>query len=241
VVATAGTSQSFTAGLDYKDFGQDIQLDPEAVLKTPIKYINASINYSGAWRGKTQQFGFDTTANFGVRDGVDNSDQFPLKRYKGHGNYFYLRSGANYGIHLPHDFTVLVQLNGQYGPNALISNEQFTIGGAASVRGYLEAEEIGDFGVKGTLQFGTPQLVLAGERLHLDGFIFFDAARASVNDNDPNLELANNTALRSYGLGVNLSFTDHLSGVFTWAEPLLDASHTRAHDSRYLFSVRGSW
>ncbi len=90
------------------------------------------------------------------------------------------------------------------------------------MRGYLEAEELGDIGVKGTAQIGSPQLALLSKRIRLDAFVFYDAGRISVTDPLPGQD--SNSALRSWGAGIDLYAFDHVSGSLTWAYPLLSAS-----------------
>jgi hemolysin activation/secretion protein len=75
--------------------------------------------------------------------------------------------------------------------------------------------------------------------MRLDAFAFYDFARVSTLNPLPN-EVPN-TELRSLGLGFNVNSFDHVTGTFTWAYPLADASRTHAHASRLLFSVQSSW
>ena len=236
---TSSSSQSFTAGLDYKDFAQDIQLDPNSVVKTPISYVNMSLEYSGAWREKVFQWGIDTSLNFGAQGLVNRQTQFENKRFDAPASYVYLRSNATFGTKLPGDFTALLRVGGQYSVDPVISNEQFTIGGNDNVRGYLEAEELGDIGVRATGQLGTPQLKFRANQLRLDAFMFYDFARVSSIDTLPNEP--SNVELRSLGAGFNLNAFDHLTGAFIWAYPLVDAAQTKAHASRLLFDVRTTW
>ncbi len=179
------SSQSFTAGIDFKDFAQNIFVDPQTQLQTPISYVNFSLGYSGAWREQIFQWGFDSTVNFGIRGLVNDDTQFADKRFEASGNYIYLRSNATVGARLPANFTAILKLSGQVAPTPIISNEQFTIGGADSVRGYLESEELGDTGLKATLQLGTPMLRLGRGAFTSDGFVFYDFGRISTIESLP--------------------------------------------------------
>jgi hemolysin activation/secretion protein len=231
------SSQSFTAGVDYKDFAQDIVLDPNSTLKTPITYINFSLAYSGAWREDIFQWGFDSALNFGIRGVLNRDQEFADKRFDASANYVYLRSNASFGVRLPAGFTAIVRLSGQFAPVPVISNEQYTIGGVDTVRGYREAEALGDMGFKSTLQLGAPPLKV--KTFSLDSFVFYDFGR--VNTIEPLSGEPSDQELRSLGAGMNLSFLNHLNGAFTWAYPLADTPQTRARDARLLFYLRGSW
>jgi hemolysin activation/secretion protein len=108
-----------------------------------------------------------------------------------------------------------------------------------SVRGYLEAEELGDIGAKASFQLGSPQWKLFADHLHLDSFLFYDFARVSTLD--PLSGEPSSSELRSLGAGFNFSAFSHLGGNLTWAYPLTTASRTREHSSRLLFSIQSMW
>ena len=67
-----------------------------------------------------------------------------------------MRWGFNHNRALPRDWQFRFGMNGQLTRDMLISGEQFGIGGADSVRGFLEREIIGDNGYRGTMEFYTP-------------------------------------------------------------------------------------
>jgi hemolysin activation/secretion protein len=238
LATTQSSAQTFTAGVDYKDFNQNIVVAPTDTLFTPIKYLNFSLAYGGVWRPDPYQWNIDATLNFGLRGLVNHDDEFANNRYAATADYLYLRSGASFGVRLPADFTLILRASGQYTVSPLISNEQFTIGGVSSVRGYLEAEELGDMGFATTLQLGTPVLKLFTRRLSLDGYLFADLGRVSSIESlagEPD-----NHELRSVGAGLHAELLDHMTGGLTWAYPLV-AAQTPAHEGRVLFFVRGHW
>ncbi len=234
---TANSMHMLTLGADYKDFAQDIRLDPESTFRTPISYLNFSAGYAGNWHTSRVQWGLETTVNFGVRDVANRTEEFADKRFQAQPNYSYLRSSANVDLRLPADFTLSARIAGQFSVDPVISNEQYTIGGAESVRGYLEAEEIGDMGVLTSLQLGSPQVKAL--MVNLQAFLFFDAARVNTIASLPNEPT--HSELRSWGAGVKLAAYESLTGLLTWAYPLVDATRTHAGDSRILFVVRSTW
>lgn len=238
LAAESTGSAAFSAGLDLKQFAQSIVVDPNSTVQTPISYVNWSTGFSMSHSG-AHQWTFNSTANFGMRGVRNDVNEFANKRFLARPNYFYLRSDASYLVPLPAKFTMLLRAAGQYSVEPLISNEEFAIGGADSVRGYLEAEELGDIGVHSTVQFGSPNLPLLAERLQFTAFVFFDGARVSAIDPLPGEP--SNVALRSWGAGFNFAAPWGFAGSLTWADPLLDASHTLRGDSRLLFMVRASW
>ena len=243
---TAETTQNVTLSAEYKDFLQAINPlsnpdpnNPSAPLDTPVRYINLSADYGGFWRGARLQQSFDTSVNFGLRNLASSVSEFENKRFEGHPNYFYVRSSYSIGAHLPADFTILVRLSGQVAVEPLISNEQFSIAGADGVRGYLEAEELADKALKGTLQFGSPRWKFWRGGDYAEVFVFYDGG--VIETIDPLPQEPASATLRSWGSGLNLSFFDHLTGSLTWAKALTEGSITHRGDSRFLFSVRGTW
>ena len=239
-INTARSSQTFSFGLEYKDFSESIQLAADENFNTPISYFNLSVGHTSVWRfDGGNQFFWTSSANFGPR-GAGNSDQeFANKRFRGRPDYFYLRSEANVRFALPFNAALRISAAGQYSVDPIIANEQFSIGGADGVRGYLEAEELGDIGFRSSVELGSPQLNLFEKRLSLDGFLFYDIGRVSTID--PLEGEAANTALSSWGAGVNLFGFDHVSGTLEWARPLWDGNRTKAGDSRIHFAIRSTW
>jgi hemolysin activation/secretion protein len=235
-----GSSQSLAVELDYKSFGQSILVSSAASgLNTPVDYINMSTAYSFARGIPHALFDWSTTADFGVRGAPNNAEQFANKRFDASPNYFYLRSDGGVTVQLPASLTAAFRLTGQYSEDPLINNEQISLGGVASVRGYLEAEYLADSAVRGSFQLGAPPLSLVSGQLHFNEFLFYDAARAFLND--PLAGQARQSDLRSWGVGLKFDAYNHLSGTLTWADPLVTGTRTLRGDSTLLFYLRGTW
>ena len=234
-----GSAQSIALEADYKDYKQDILLSTSSGLNTPVDYINLSASYSGARNTTQVQSDWTTVVNFGLANLVDNEQDFADKRYNAAPNYFYIRTDGGVTWAMPARFSTTLRLTGQYSVDPLISNEQMPIGGAMSVRGYLEAEELGDSALRGSFQLGAPPLIIAAGRLHLNEFIFYDQARAFTNDPLP--DQARHSDLRSWGVGLKFDAMTHLYGSLSWAVPLVDGTRTLKGDSTVLFVIRSYW
>jgi hemolysin activation/secretion protein len=235
----SGAVQTLAVGIDYKDFTQNVALSSTAALDTPVNYINLSAAYTGLRSGSRLQFDWSTTLNFGLRNVHGDEAQFADKRFAAHPNYFYVRADGGISASLPWHFGLGLRLTGQYAVDPLVSNEQFAVGGAASVRGYLEAEELGDLGARASVQLNLPPLSVALGRVRLTEFMFYDAARVSTILALPGE--APNAELRSWGAGLRLQVFGRFEGDFTWADPLLSGTHTPSGASRFLFSARSTW
>jgi len=231
-------SLNFSAA--YKEFQELImQVDPSGNLDTPISYTAFTLSQSSVWRAPGGDWTLDSSINFGARGIANAAQEFADKRFKGRPNYFYLRAEGSHRRPLGSWLEARLRVGGQYAVEPLISNEQFAIGGAASVRGYLEATELGDTGVAGSFEFGMAPRRLVGGRLLTESYLFFDAGIVSAIFPLPGEE--RRTDLSSAGIAFNLGFDDHYAASVSWAYPLVPAGRTAAGDSRFLFMMRSSW
>lgn len=119
---------------------------------------------------------------------------------------------------------LFVKAEGQVADGALIPAEQIGVGGAKSVRGYIEREFLGDHGAFGTIELRTPLLLgllsrpfdaAKGrdpiDRLQLVSFV--DGGYTSYDGGD-------NQTISSVGLGLRLAVTSHSQLKFDWGFPL---------------------
>jgi hemolysin activation/secretion protein len=238
VVTTPTSLQSVSIGADYKHFRNTINQNDATALVTPISYINLSAEYDGFWRTDPFSTTLSLSADAGPRGLGNDSTAFANDRYKGHANYFYIRWDLATMVKLPADFNLRLRVAGQGATEPLITNEDYSIAGADGVRGYLEAEELGDKAVKGTVQLTSPGWHHGGHVIG-DVYGFYDAATLSVID--PLAGQPAGVTLRSWGFGLDILPGEKLTGSVAWARALDAASVTRAGSSRALFLLRGSF
>ena len=243
VMNALGGVQSLTLGLDYKHFRNTISLSNMPSVIEPMSYVNASLTYSSAWQrltspGLVRSGSLDLSVDAGPRGPANSNLDFEMNRYQARGNYIYLRGDGALTLRLPAKLLLVLRAAGQLALDPLVVYEQLSIAGADGVRGYLEAEELGDSAIKGTVQLQTAPFA-AHQVNWADLYVFFDAAR------DRHLEALpgepSHTSLRSWGAGLDLLPGHSISGYLTWVESLLPGPTTAAHDSRVLFDVRGSF
>jgi hemolysin activation/secretion protein len=238
VMKSSTSLQSISVGVDYKHFRNTINLDATTALDTPISYLNLSVGYTGYWRTDVLTTTFNVSANAGPRGLVNNSTAFANDRYKGQANYFYARADLATVIKLPADFSLRLRAGGQSAAEPLITNEDYSIAGADGVRGYLEAEELADKAIKGTLQLNSPGL-RRGDLILIDVYGFFDAGKTVVIDPLPGEP--GGATLRSWGFGVDILPSQKVTGSVTWAKVMNDAGVTRDGSSRVLFILHGAF
>jgi hemolysin activation/secretion protein len=235
-----GRFHSMTFGLDYKDFEDSIRQPDGLTDTTPMRYLNWSAAYGSTWQSPKQSTTLNAAFNFGVRGAGNTADEFEYKRYKAPANYLYLRASAQYQRPLPGGTALLARVAGQVAPEPLISNEQFAIGGADTVRGYLEAEQLGDNGIAASLELHSPQFVSLLPQ-HLDQaylFGFVDGGMVGILEPLPvDGERTSSYSLASAGLGLRLAGFGGLQTELEWAYPFEASDDTARGDSRLHFQV----
>ena len=226
---------SLTFGIDYKDFDEDVSLDPEETLQTPIEYMHFSAEYRGGLTKERSRFNFKTGVNFGVRDLFNSEFEFEDKRFLAKPNYFYLRAGADYLYDFGKYGQVFVSAEGQVSPSPLINNEQFTIGGVATVRGYFESQLLGDDGLIGRAELRSPSFAGAvyEELRELRLFAFADGGLVHVRERLPGQQRGQEIA--SAGFGALIRGPLGLNGSVAWAFPLQESGVVDVGESRLHF------
>lgn len=225
----AGYGHNLSLGIDYKD-SLDSVIGGADRSSTPITYTPFVAQYNGNLRWSEETFSqFDIAANFNLRGMRNNDLQFSTKRYSAQSNYFYLRGGVQHTQAIPASFSLFARVEGQSASGPLISNEQFTAGGAESVRGYLESEALGDDGVRGTLELRSPSLTM-GALEQVRALAFFEGARLTVREPLPSQQAR--FYLSSTGLGLRFKAFKSFSFNMDWARALKGLTYTQSGDYR---------
>lgn len=237
---------NLTFGIDYKDFDENVNLLGSDGFQSPIAYTSFLMGYDGAYRGNNFQTQFNLGANFSTLGFGNDEKDFRRKRSFAEPNYSYLRADIKHLQKLPFDWSLQAKLGGQATNDPLVSAEQFTIGGAESVRGYLESQALGDYGVFASLELRTPPLLkyipnktISDEIKDLYAFSFIDAGQ--VNTLKPLPDQEESADLLSVGVGLRLKLT---KGYFTnldYSHVLSEAGDIEKGDERLLFRVGYEW
>jgi hemolysin activation/secretion protein len=248
LVGEAAASHTLRFGASYKDSDEFIFTEPEdfpvdgdhlELFFTPITYLGFTLGESSVWRVPDGEWTLDSSLHFGVRRLVNGSNEFANKRYRGKPNYFYVRADASRRRTFGEWLEARARVGGQYAAEPIIGDEQFALGGAGSIRGYLEAAELGDVGLMGSLELGLQPRRFAGNRMLAETYLFYDTGIAMQLEPLPGEERRSDLA--SAGIAVNFGFDDHYAASVSWAYPLVPSTRTAAGDSRFLFMMRSSW
>lgn len=119
-----------------------------------------SFGYSARVESDTSVWGYNTSLamnvpSLGASDLISYQSEDPRVSVV---QWRALRGGANYATNVMGRWLMSVKGQFQFSPDALISGEQFGLGGATSVRGTAERPLSGDSGVLLTTELTTPEL-----------------------------------------------------------------------------------
>ncbi len=199
--------QLLTLGAEYKDMQDTVMLGDIELSGTPIKFMPWSLSWTSSSRADKSELQLGATLTGGVSGLVNRQQQFADKRYKAKATYAFARLDFRHTQTLPwFGLRLRSQADTQLSPDPLISNEQYVIGGTASVRGYYEAEAVGDLGVRGSLQLDSADLATGLGWKWLSSFnvrAFVDGAAAELRDPLPGQ--ARRFRLLGSGLGLQAS------------------------------------
>ena len=205
------------------------------VSEDRVRYFRAGGNFdfTDALAGVTQ-------LNFEVAQGVDlfNATDDGLGRSRANGEHDFTR--ANLSVvriqDLPGNFSTQISGAGQYTADALLSSEEFSVGGGEYGRAYDSGEISGDRGVSGAveLRYGGPLPQHFIKSYQFYGF--YDVGK--VWNENPAVAEASAQSLASTGLGLRFNVEHDISGSFEVTKPLTrNVSAEGNDDSRIFFNV----
>lgn len=227
---------NFTLGLDYKDFEENVRTFDGPGFNTPINYINFMGRYSGTRVGDGRKLTAGMALNFGVRGLGNDLEEFENKRFLAKPNYMHLGVFGNYTQNYENGLQWYGAIDAQLADSPLVSNEQYSAGGAESVRGYYESQALGDDGVTVKLELRSPPYAEKLSHVRdLRVLAFIDAA--SLRIRHPLAGQVDSHDLYGAGIGVRLEGSQGLDASLDWAWPLSDAVGVEKGDSRAHFNL----
>lgn len=235
--SSASYYQSFTYGVDYKHYDQDIVVGGTTIV-SPITYFPLVAGYTGTYTGKQSVTNLSLGATLHLRGlGSSGDATFNRSRDNSDGGFIYFTGGLDHTHELPGGLQFFAKGKVQATGQPLLSNEQITAGGVDTVRGYLEAEASGDYGAIGTLELRSPSFAsLIGERSgDWRVYVFTEGAALRLVDASPGTDAG--FTLASVGAGSRLRLRDHFTASLDAGVPLVGQSRTDAYDLRFNFSL----
>jgi hemolysin activation/secretion protein len=252
LLGAADESHSVSLGFDYKDLKEETR-SGDNVISTPLRYLPLQFAYNGTLDHGAQrqtQISLQTAVAFRriLQRDVDcpggTVDQFACKRQGGDGGFVTLRGDLRHALPLASVGSVNLRLGAQMATGPVPSGEQYTIGGAESVRGYHEAEGAGDRALLGTIEWRSADFGARVSRwFGADGqaapqalitqsyaLAFVDVARAYLFE--PATGQAPYTSLAGAGFGLRARVRKSITGEFDLAWPLKDTPATTSRSPR---------
>ena len=231
-----GYFHNFTFGADYKDFDEGTELVGADTLETPINYTKFSTQYSGTLLNESAQTSFSAGIDFAPRGLGNKEKEFEEKRFEATPNFAFLTGSFSHEYRFDNGIRLKGATQGQLAGEPLISNEQFSVGGAESVRGYHESEILGDDGLQASLEVHTPAWVLPWELGNLHALAFADGAYIKLHDTLPGTD--DSDEIYGAGFGLRLDGGRVFKAALDLAWPFRDTESVDAGDTRLHFLVR---
>lgn len=234
---------SVSLGLELKNFDEDVTFGPDK-QHVPIRYVPFTLGYSGMWSADTSQSMVDLSLTGASRSffsiGSDEA-RFQDKRWLANPSFMLFKGNLSHTQDIWWRWQLHGRLGFQFASGPLVSNEQFSAGGATSVRGYYAAESTGDDGYMAGVELRTPSLSnWVGKPFNEWRFYLF-AETAEVKLQEPLPEQRSRYQLSSVGIGTRQQLFDGFSTDVDWGYPLQDGPNTDKYDSRLNMNLSASF
>ena len=245
--ATGQVFSTLSFGIDYKHF-LTVTTGTGDPQSTPVTYWPFSLGYSRNSSVLGAPWQTDVSLMFASAALGSDSATVDLGRYGARGDMFSMRGSSSWAITLPAGFEVGLRGNAQYSDRPLISSEQISIGGADTVRGYLESEGAGDYGFGTSVELRAPSIPdlftsskFASVLTEFQPYLFGDAAWVKVHGPFPDSSTPHGFDLSSYGAGVTMRVREYLYAGLNYARTLRKGPYTPSDNDRFLFRITASF
>jgi hemolysin activation/secretion protein len=229
--------EAVTFGADYKSFSNVVVQPGTPGVQTPIQYTDLMVSYGGNFVKPTYSTTLSTGITFSVR-GISASDaQFEANRFNAASNFFIWKFDVQHTHAVYRGWSVYGRLDGQLTGQPLVSTEQYAAGGADNVRGYLQAEALGDNALHTTLELRSPSFGprLSSKMQDLTVYGFFDGAELAVVDPLPAQQY--HMTLASVGIGLRARALDAVTLRLDVGVALKPTIYTSEGEVRVQFSA----
>ena len=229
-------------GSAYK-FGHVLYSSQPTVRQTAVDYFPLNVGLSGSVPDTLGTTFFNAQANFNPPNAFpnDKDTNFSGASYTTNARaaYITLQAGANRIQTIYKDWSVKLHADGQWADGALISNEQYAMGGTAGVRGYQDGQAYGDTGWRFSIEPQTPlfNIGMVGNEGHEEpcwvrGSVFLDYGKIYLLAQPP----PGSDSRESFcgaGWAVTANVGSHLDWRLTVAWPLI--SHAGEPDGVHVY------
>jgi len=200
-------------GFDFKDFDNTCTGTAAGTCGT-VTTLPLSTTYFAAFNAPEVQASAALSFAINVPGGPHGGKQeYALARAGAQPAWNAWRASTNVLVPLPADLQIRGALVGQLSLDRLVPGEQFGLGGASSVRGYVERTVSGDSGYSGNLEVYSPDFGrLMSSNINARALLFYDFGR--VYYTDANMYGEKQLPLSSIGAGLRLNLGRDLAVKF---------------------------
>ena len=261
----ARVSSTFSLGVDYKRFqegsyntnnfyltqsrtnnGQPVIIKTNIINGQPTRYntliyLPFNVGLSGSVPDTLGTTFFNSQVNFNLAGGLSDDADFGKTAYttNAKAGYVTLQMGADRLQTIYKDWSVKLHSDGQWANGALISNEQYAMGGTAGVRGYQDGQAYGDTGWRFSIEPQTPlmNIGMVGNEGHEEpcwvrASVFLDYGRIYLLEKPPPGS-ESSESFSGAGWAVTANVGSHMDGRLTVAWPLI--GHAGESDGVHIY------
>lgn len=236
---------------DFDPFNPDAETDDTSDnVTSQIDYVVFGANYQGTLRSAPDERGLRAVTGmgaglrFGIRGIFNATPEFTSRRVGNEANFAYLTANLRRVQPVNRRLAVATRMSTQLTSRPLVANEQLSLGGFNSVRGYFLAEQLADYGALANLELRYTPIAVEADRFvdRMNLYTFYDFGAGRLFRPEPEQE--SSYQLASLGVGIRAVAADGSASLgLDWAWALSDASQfitggTAAGDSRVHVSVR---
>ena len=229
-LAAADSNHTVTVGADLKRLKDSI-LAGAASIDTPVNYLPLQLGWLGNWNQGAESLTLNSSLTAAWRRilqarvdcGGLPDDQFACKSQGASGSFGVVKLDMRWSLPLAAGKlgALNTRLATQLASGPLVSAEQFSLGGAETVRGYFEGSVSGDQAVLGSLEWRSAKLEV--DWIDLRPLLFADLARGMLIQ--PATGQSAHSSLASAGFGLRANAYG-LEGALDFAWPGVRTTNT---------------
>ena len=225
--------QKLSLGIDYRAFRNEVTVGGVGLVPD-ITIRPVSLGYSGIYRDSSSELNFNLSVSANVPGGNDGTAaDFARSRANATDHYVIYRAGLGYQTTFAKDWQARASVTGQYTRDALVSGEQFGLGGPDTLRGFLVREISNDRGMSSQFELYTPELasrIGLPDRFRMRMVGFYEYGQVWRNRPLPG-ETTHKSA-SDVGIGLRLNYGKSMSLRFDVANVLNPAGTRQRGDNR---------
>lgn len=220
-----------TAGFDYRAYVNDVDWQGNQ-LGNDVTVHPLSLTYAGNITLRKIAAGFYLGVSYNLPGGWaanDERDDIELARPGARQDYTILRFGGNLMWPFYGDWQARAAFNSQYASTPLVAGEQFSVGGAGSVRGFYPSQVSNDNGYTVSAEMITPDIMkfIQVKKVQCRALAFYD--RGYVSRINPLPGELDSATISSAGLGLRVTDGKYVSASldYGWVIDTLDGVKSR--------------